>query len=399
SLLDPKKLNNDTEEINYKNIPAELAWEMNLPLPDKYDFIFISSHGTGEKAFQEMLARCDGVKVLQKNKWYDNGKDRYKAFYKDLVIDCTAKKCIPILECNFLYYGKYLHMFGKKVPLICLVRDPIKMVASIYNYKVIKDKQKLHFSNKNNNEVMFDNYFYTATRSKSIIDLNELKKRIIHQRTITSNIRFTYIAKTHIQNLKNMDKVYYVDSSEISASKAYLKLKEIGDIVGFSVPEDSNLINKISFTHYLRFIFDIDRPIIYTHQINPGLNLQIFIFHMYQQTERQDITYLFNLQQYDSSMHNIFICTDAQDYDIIIHDEKILYEIRDNILNFFNKINNHIAILRKEAINEEDILKIYKEDKQTSDAFKKLIKDEFKDILEKESILKKWNYYLKFIKL
>ncbi|MBT0860156.1 capsular biosynthesis protein, partial [Campylobacter coli] len=38
SLLDPKKLNNDTEEINYKNIPAELAWEMNLPLPDKYDF-------------------------------------------------------------------------------------------------------------------------------------------------------------------------------------------------------------------------------------------------------------------------------------------------------------------------------------------------------------------------
>ncbi|HEC1885143.1 TPA: capsular biosynthesis protein, partial [Campylobacter jejuni] len=32
SLLDPKKLNNEKEKINYKNIPAELAWEMNLPL-------------------------------------------------------------------------------------------------------------------------------------------------------------------------------------------------------------------------------------------------------------------------------------------------------------------------------------------------------------------------------
>ncbi|EAK0446866.1 capsular biosynthesis protein, partial [Campylobacter lari] len=31
SLLDPKKLNDENEKINYKNIPAELAWEMNLP--------------------------------------------------------------------------------------------------------------------------------------------------------------------------------------------------------------------------------------------------------------------------------------------------------------------------------------------------------------------------------
>ncbi|EOV4956735.1 DUF2972 domain-containing protein, partial [Campylobacter jejuni] len=33
SLFDPKKLNDEKEKINYKNIPAELAWEMNLPLP------------------------------------------------------------------------------------------------------------------------------------------------------------------------------------------------------------------------------------------------------------------------------------------------------------------------------------------------------------------------------
>ncbi|MBZ7960495.1 sugar transferase, partial [Campylobacter sp. RM12397] len=39
SLLDPKKLNDEKEEINYKSIPAELAWEMNLPLPDGYKFI------------------------------------------------------------------------------------------------------------------------------------------------------------------------------------------------------------------------------------------------------------------------------------------------------------------------------------------------------------------------
>ncbi|ECP8680950.1 capsular biosynthesis protein, partial [Campylobacter jejuni] len=31
SLFDPKKLNDEKEKINYKNISAELAWEMNLP--------------------------------------------------------------------------------------------------------------------------------------------------------------------------------------------------------------------------------------------------------------------------------------------------------------------------------------------------------------------------------
>ncbi|EOH9832616.1 capsular biosynthesis protein, partial [Campylobacter jejuni] len=63
SLLDPKKLNDENEKINYKNIPAELAWEMNLPLPDGYKFVLIGGHGTGEKAFQEMLSRCN-VKIL-----------------------------------------------------------------------------------------------------------------------------------------------------------------------------------------------------------------------------------------------------------------------------------------------------------------------------------------------
>ncbi|MFQ6343083.1 sugar transferase, partial [Campylobacter sp. VTCC 70190] len=41
SLLNPKKLNDKNESINYHNIPAELAWEMNLPLPENYEFIWL----------------------------------------------------------------------------------------------------------------------------------------------------------------------------------------------------------------------------------------------------------------------------------------------------------------------------------------------------------------------
>ncbi len=55
SLLDPKKLNDENEQINYHNIPAELAWEMNLPLPDNYEFVFVASHCTGHYSFQSYL--------------------------------------------------------------------------------------------------------------------------------------------------------------------------------------------------------------------------------------------------------------------------------------------------------------------------------------------------------
>lgn len=55
SLLDPKKLNDENEKINYKNIPAELAWEMNLPLPDRYEFVIFGSHGVGMKSVLAIL--------------------------------------------------------------------------------------------------------------------------------------------------------------------------------------------------------------------------------------------------------------------------------------------------------------------------------------------------------
>ncbi|MCW1860718.1 hypothetical protein OLT87_08505 [Campylobacter jejuni] len=59
SLLDPKKLNDEKEKINYKNIPAELAWEINLPLPDNYEFVFLSAGVSGHAAMVKFLEDCN----------------------------------------------------------------------------------------------------------------------------------------------------------------------------------------------------------------------------------------------------------------------------------------------------------------------------------------------------
>ncbi|NES53659.1 capsular biosynthesis protein, partial [Escherichia coli] len=56
---DPKKLNDEKEKINYKNIPAELAWEINLPLPDNYEFVFLSAGVSGHAAMVKFLEDCN----------------------------------------------------------------------------------------------------------------------------------------------------------------------------------------------------------------------------------------------------------------------------------------------------------------------------------------------------
>ncbi|MBT0755582.1 capsular biosynthesis protein, partial [Campylobacter upsaliensis] len=38
-LLNPDKLNDENYILNYEKIPANLAWEMNLPLPRRYEFV------------------------------------------------------------------------------------------------------------------------------------------------------------------------------------------------------------------------------------------------------------------------------------------------------------------------------------------------------------------------
>ncbi|WP_270985121.1 DUF2972 domain-containing protein [Campylobacter upsaliensis] len=54
-LLNPDKLNDENYILNYEKIPANLAWEMNLPLPRMYKFLFWGSHGVGNTGIHTFL--------------------------------------------------------------------------------------------------------------------------------------------------------------------------------------------------------------------------------------------------------------------------------------------------------------------------------------------------------
>ncbi|ENJ8750192.1 hypothetical protein AB2A77_000958 [Campylobacter jejuni] len=73
SLLDPKKLNDQAEKINYHNISGELAWKMNLPLPENYKLIWLWAACSGTMAIYTFFNYSD-ISTINANGWEDEKK-------------------------------------------------------------------------------------------------------------------------------------------------------------------------------------------------------------------------------------------------------------------------------------------------------------------------------------
>ncbi|EHG8707102.1 sugar transferase, partial [Campylobacter coli] len=150
SLLDPKKLNDEKEKINYKNIPAELAWEMNLPLPRNYRFIFITGGSCGHMA---MFLYFKLLKI-NRNWTSETEKEKYKIAYNVFI----ASKEYNIFSCQWdKITQKLFYLVDFNVPLVVLLRDPIERLKSLTNH-IVKHITKFDLT-LNPNEALVNKYY------------------------------------------------------------------------------------------------------------------------------------------------------------------------------------------------------------------------------------------------
>ncbi|EOJ9115173.1 hypothetical protein ACM5TE_001779, partial [Campylobacter jejuni] len=128
SLLDPKKLNDENEKINYKNIPAELAWEMNLPLPDNYKLVWLIHPATASIAI-EFFLRLIEIKFFL-NPWIP-AKKNYSGNYLFL------RKSFGIIVLFSNYDGeniKFLYLIQGCKTIFTCTRDPISLIRHFLNH-------------------------------------------------------------------------------------------------------------------------------------------------------------------------------------------------------------------------------------------------------------------------
>ncbi|HEC2843417.1 TPA: invasion protein, partial [Campylobacter jejuni] len=121
----PPLINPNFIEIDASRHCAELAWDLNLPLPKHYKFIYISPHGVGAAAFLRYLNQCCDVTCFASWVLPPDAKERYCLNYMCLNDNTITQYAINISEINLPYFDKYLSLLDFNSKIICGVRDPI----------------------------------------------------------------------------------------------------------------------------------------------------------------------------------------------------------------------------------------------------------------------------------
>ncbi|MBZ7975238.1 DUF2972 domain-containing protein, partial [Campylobacter molothri] len=391
SLLDPKKLNDEKEEINYKSIPAELAWEMNLPLPDNYKFVFLLIHGAGTSAMTYYLKLCN----INMNRHYGDPIYQYIDSYKILLSDSyniiiLAGRDYGMKKEIFKFYS----LLQKEVPAICVVRDPISTLKPIINHFGIFDPKQI----KNDIKIFenFDELFnvkvsYWHVDQKGNIDLERCLKDFSQE---YDNYN---ILNDRIQ-IKNLTNIFYISMDDIKTENAFFTLKKMSKIFNFQEPQDLYAI--LNFTNsgndYSDYYF-FPKKFYLTKDQN-----RIF-FYLEKENDKNDdfvncIKYFTDIKMfYDKKISVYLKNTDFLKLkDNLIEWDKICQYFKF----FFIKLEDFYINERKKLKTERDILSFMKQNRDIAFAFKNKFDKDYVHIKQhRPDIVASWKYYQEFEKM
>lgn len=121
-------------------LSAPIFYKYNLPLPAKYRFVVVSSHGVGHNALVYFLSN---QKIYCSNRYLKSGYKRYCEDYT-MIGSLPCYSIISLSEHHFEDYAKYTRLIQARVPALVLVRDPISTLKSYLN--VAQDNKNLIYS-------------------------------------------------------------------------------------------------------------------------------------------------------------------------------------------------------------------------------------------------------------
>ncbi|EOH2375156.1 DUF2972 domain-containing protein, partial [Campylobacter jejuni] len=368
SLLDPKKLNDENEKINYHNIPAELAWDMNLPLPDGYKFVYWCSHGTGGTAFANFLRFLNGGGIGTPID-DSNIVQIFKNIYDFSFVANFDFKYIALR--NYHHHEKFYFLLPK-IPGVHITRDPISMlkhhVTILRPYNKAKRYIKL---NDNFNEICSS----LVTIGGWSLDYN-LSSLIQYY---VDNGSTTFHDSQLKKALVNTQKHFIIDMDDIVGSKTFTTIEKMCNFLSINIPnvidktkfEKKAINNNVSllpltlniYKNIDLFVTDeswisiVDSGVIlWNNWLTPWkkapegycINVTHYFFSEYEKKILKDIAF--------------YIKKDF--YDIFVNELEIKKEIKNRVTTLVDNINKQKQILENIKIKEVDIINFMKENKK-----------------------------------
>ncbi|HEB7655978.1 TPA: DUF2972 domain-containing protein, partial [Campylobacter coli] len=383
SLLDPKKLNDEKEKINYKNIPAELAWEINLPLPDNYEFVFLSAGVSGHAAMVKFLEDCN-CRLF--SKYSHRGNNIFGAYCDQYAF--LNKKGFNIL--TFFEYGivdyklksKFIGLFNSKKRVLFLVRDPIERLKSRINH-IAPNKFAIYDFNLNSNvkEIVNVKKYYSKNGINDFPDINILENLLTFN-FFCYKLLIDFFRKSHI---------FYIDMEEIKPAKAFDTMCVLADKFGFKRPVD-----KINFSH---IVFD-DTIGYFPMRLHVEDMIIIITTLLRAKQMRQSKEYInFTKEFFDKPLkyENLGIFLKPQEFERLKQDSKLFDVAKRYLNNFIEALEERIDLEKAKLFKEKDVLNYLKENKELRVKLKNILDKELVHIKQhRPDIVASWKYYQEF---
>ncbi|EPP4283525.1 DUF2972 domain-containing protein, partial [Campylobacter jejuni] len=379
SLLDPKKLNDEKEKINYKNIPAELAWEINLPLPDNYEFVFLSAGVSGHAAMVKFLEDCN-CRLF--SKYSHRGNNIFGAYCDQYAF--LNKKGFNIL--TFFEYGivdyklksKFIGLFNSKKRVLFLVRDPIERLKSRINH-IAPNKFAIYDFNLNSNvkEIVNVKKYYSKNGINDFPDINILENLLTFN-FFCYKLLIDFFRKSHI---------FYIDMEEIKPAKAFDTMCVLADKFGFKRPVD-----KINFSH---IVFD-DTIGYFPMRLHVEDMIIIITTLLRAKQMRQSKEYInFTKEFFDKPLkyENLGIFLKPQEFGRLKQDSKLFDVTKRYLNNFIEALEERIDLEKAKLFKEKDVLNYLKENKELRVKLKNILDKELVHIKQhRPDIVASWKY-------
>lgn len=374
----PPLINPNFIEIDASRYCAELAWDLNLHLPKRYKFIYISPHGVGSAAFLRYLNQCCNVICFASWVLPNDAKERYCINYMCLNDNTIKQYAINISEINLPYFDKYLSLIDYNCDIICGVRDPIGILK--HNWGRDWSKVQRNYQTQFNLTYDWRHYihFLSHQNHQIKIDLNELQNGVFI---------FSYLLKYF-----NQDNIYYLDMEEISHTKAFNTMNLLAKKFNFTPPNEEHLdLFKIKeFRGYMRYLFPItlyanskDIPNTFylntpNNKKNPNIDhvnsIPIILDRVHINNEKINIIQeiINNDLSYDMGVY-----IDKNDFNHLKQNNLLFTTIKHYLYDFLHEIKKTIDETELKMMKEKDVISYLNKNKSFLDKFFNIFENNF----------------------
>ncbi|EAI7223953.1 DUF2972 domain-containing protein [Campylobacter coli] len=378
SLLDPIKLSDKNEKLNYNNISAELAWKINLPLPDTYKFACLSFGLAGHVALDLYLRKCSCVFI------YANVES-----LQNLYLNSDTTKVLfisSIWKKNLLFQIKIIYLLNIQCPILVLVRDPIERLKTGVNhgyFATSTQKNYDYFSLNDDVDLVLERFKYHYKGKSG--DLPFLENISIFLENSVFEL------DSFIQNIQNM--IVYIDMKDIMPKQAFNTMQKLSKIFNFSMPklEDRNYFSEIKYNEFkyrLPLIMNVDYC---------ECRIQIYIESRMSSDDRINI---FSLVFDDSHefCNRVYFYIEKRYFEMI--NDKFIDYIKHYLEDFLIALKGKVDFDLKNRKNEIDVLDYMKKNDELLNKLRKILSKELVHIKQhRPDIVASWKYYQEFEKI